>query len=648
MLNYSIMPLDGDHIEEYLPDIERQVREGVATMPLFKVTLTPEGDPAIDKAELCMQVYEKYKSALDARSVPSGILLQATIGHGWKLNQPSAFQKIVGLRDGLSPEVCCPLDRGFLRYIRASAARIAETRPHHIMLDDDFRLMGERPGFGCACPLHMKELSRLAGYEVTRESLLRALDKGETPLRALFVKTQIDSLVACAREIRAGIDSVDPTIPGSFCLCGPAAEGALEIATIMAGKGNPIALRLNNANYCAENPRVFVAKSLLRAAVQKAALGGKVDALLAETDTCPQNRYSTSAAMMHSHFTFTILEGAKGAKHWITRLSTFEPNSGDAYRKKLAKYRGFHEELCKISDEVDWLGCRIPVPSHPIYALGKDDARADKSRGWIGHLLDRFGLPTYFSSAVSGVTFLDGDADRCFTDDEIREILSGKVILDAEAAERLSARGFSAYLGVDVKKRETGAKNASGEIFSDGKSCGAMYDMHEIVLLAHDVKVYSTVYHLRDGKHRDPLFPGVTGYTNSLGGRVVVFAGVTNFPYNISHAFGFLCETRKELLVSILGEMDALPLYYPGDAEAFLKVGRLPDGSLVAAFLDMSLDPIEDLPLAGLGRITSVERLTPDGGYEKVGFACDGGLCRLDLTAYPYDPLILRLTPADD
>ena len=116
MLNFSIMTLDEEHIDAYCEDIAYQVQNGIATMPLFMMSLTPEGDPVIDKAELCCRKYEKYKKKLDERGVPSGVLIQATIGHGWKLNQYAPFQRYVGLTDGSSPDVYCPLDQGFQAY----------------------------------------------------------------------------------------------------------------------------------------------------------------------------------------------------------------------------------------------------------------------------------------------------------------------------------------------------------------------------------------------------------------------------------------------------------------------------------------------------------------------------------------------------
>jgi hypothetical protein len=256
------------------------------------------------------------------------------------------YQPIVQLVDGKSPNSVCPADEGFREYVRGVMATIASHRPAHIMLDDDFRLMF-RPGGGCACPLHLSRFERLYGKRMEREELLSLVsgrtEEGERASLA-FVETQRDSLVECARTMRDAIDSVDPTIPGSFCCVSSSSEFGAEVAKIFAGKGHPSVLRIHNSRYSALGTKYFT-QSFLRAAASIEKVAGKVDVVLAETDTCPQNRYSTSARSLHSHFTGSILEGANGAKHWITRLSAHEPASGRAYRKLLGRYRGFYETL---------------------------------------------------------------------------------------------------------------------------------------------------------------------------------------------------------------------------------------------------------------------------------------------------------------
>ena len=52
--NYSVIPLLADKIDELCRDVERQVRERIATVPLFEMTLVPVGTPPRKEAEyLC-------------------------------------------------------------------------------------------------------------------------------------------------------------------------------------------------------------------------------------------------------------------------------------------------------------------------------------------------------------------------------------------------------------------------------------------------------------------------------------------------------------------------------------------------------------------------------------------------------------------
>ena len=76
MLNFSIMPLNSELIDEYCLDIENQIKMGVCIMPLFSMSLVPEGIPTIEKADIFCKIYEKYKEKLDKKNLPSGVLMQ--------------------------------------------------------------------------------------------------------------------------------------------------------------------------------------------------------------------------------------------------------------------------------------------------------------------------------------------------------------------------------------------------------------------------------------------------------------------------------------------------------------------------------------------------------------------------------------------
>ncbi len=219
----------------------------------------------------------------------------------------------------------CPYDENFREHFKNVMSRLASEHPNVIMVDDDFRLY-HRSGKGCACPLHLKEFNKKAGTSFDRTELLKAVNENKE-YHDIYVETLGDSLVGAAKAMREGIDRVDPSIPGVFCGCGHNFEFGAEITEALAGEGNPTVVRINNGNYLANHGRGF-SNVFLRAATQIELIRDKVDVILDETDTCPQNRYSTSAQMLHAHHVGTILEGARGAKHWITRLSSYEPQSG--------------------------------------------------------------------------------------------------------------------------------------------------------------------------------------------------------------------------------------------------------------------------------------------------------------------------------
>ncbi|MBR5868815.1 MAG: hypothetical protein IKZ21_05160, partial [Clostridia bacterium] len=141
LLLYSIMPLNVDHLDEICQDIKEQYEKGITTCALFSMTLVPEGNPPVNKARDLSAKYCLFRDKLHAMGVPNGVLVQATIGHGWTLGEMFPYQRYVGFRDGIATNTACPFDPGFREYIRDAMTTIASCHPDHIMVDDDFRLM---------------------------------------------------------------------------------------------------------------------------------------------------------------------------------------------------------------------------------------------------------------------------------------------------------------------------------------------------------------------------------------------------------------------------------------------------------------------------------------------------------------------------
>lgn len=645
MKNYSIMPLFVDHADEICDDIERQYKENIATEALFSMTLTPEGDPVVKKAELLCRDFDVIAGKLRARGMNAGVLVQATIGHGYTLPKRAPFQHQVSFTNGSLQYRICPYDEDFREYIKHSFRTIAQHSPTSIMVDDDFRLFATSHR-GCTCPLHMKAISKRLGRDISRDELVATLNSDTDEARELmkvFYDTQIDSLLGAARAMRDGIDSVDPTLQGTFCICGDTAEGASEIARILAGKGNPVIVRVNNGNYTPEGAKNF-SYHMNRCATQIAVMGNDVDVFLAETDTCPQNRHSTSASNLHAHFTGSILEGVKGCKHWITKLNNFEPKSGEAYRKKLAEYAGFYEELTHTLDGIKWQGCRIPIPgSHFVPDVPICEFEyPSKINAWAGCVLEKLGLPLFFSKKQEGIACLDGNKDKFFRNTEIKEMLSGTSFIAVDTAKNLINRGFGEYLGVDIGPIPAGDSSASGELIN-GKKVSRQMMLHKLVPLSEKTTEKSFVYSTQDGKTFTTLFPGVTEFKNSLGGKVYVFAGTPKAAFKYTEAFSFLVEPRKEQLIKFMRDSGSLPIYYPDDADVYLKAGDLPSGELLCAFTNLTLDDIENVTLVADRKINTIKALSACGAWHDVAFTEECGTLTLDIPAKTLHPVILKL-----
>ena len=61
---YSIMGLNTDYVDEICEDIRDQYKNGIMTCALFSMTLTPEGDPPVDKAGAMCQKYDIFRLRL--------------------------------------------------------------------------------------------------------------------------------------------------------------------------------------------------------------------------------------------------------------------------------------------------------------------------------------------------------------------------------------------------------------------------------------------------------------------------------------------------------------------------------------------------------------------------------------------------------
>ena len=636
MYLYSIMPLDTEHIEERCHDIKRQYEEGISDCALFLMTLQPDGNPAIDKAEFQCKKYELFRERLAKDGLECGVLIQSTMGHAVVPNVKPPFQSIINLSDGKEAVPICPEDDDFCDYLTRQMEIIAKHNPKAVMIDDDLRLT-RRPGRGCACEKHMKLFNEKAGLNFSREELYEYIKTHplDDPIVKIFLEVQDGSLIKAAKALRKGLDKVNPKIQG--VLCGMSAS--VEVSNVLKGEGNPSVLRVSNGCYALAGNRNLFSSFYYAAAIIQSNKG-KIDNFIAEGDTCPHNRYSVGAYAIHTHYTGSVLEGVCGSKRWITKLNNYEPNSGEMFRKILGKYRGFYDALAELVKELKPFGARIPMPKiMPRIEFKYENPYTREMSGFASMVLSRFGIPLYFSSDDGGIVFVDEINVNDMTDTEVKKALEGKVFLSALAAKALSERGFKDCIGVDVK--EWTGLPIRGEIDSfTGGDISRQFGMCELIPINESIESVSTCYTIENDE-KIMQFPGVCKFKNSLGGTVITFCGTPCTQFKHNQAFSFLNETRKRQMLHLMNENEELPIYYYEDAELYMRAGYLNNGEIMSVLFDLGTDKIENLPLVIKDKITKAEILTSDGKRKAVEFKEENGKYIFDLTVYPLEPVVL-------
>lgn len=642
MYTYSIIKLDEEHFDEVLADLKDQYKRGISSCPMLMMKLVPEGDPVWDKVGPMCDLFKKFRDAAAEEGVPVGVLIQASLGHGYSI-VPAPFDKYVNVTDGREANSYCPLDRRFTDHFRDVLKRIASTRPAAIMLDDDFRMM-LRDGKGCACPRHLKELEKRTGRRFTREELWHHIceNPDSDPVIRAFVDLQRDTLIDTVRIFRAAIDEIDPSIQGINCTSGDVCEAVAFTSKIFAGAGNPTIVRVPNGTYAPISVKEFSA-TMRAAAVCSTKLRRRgIDVILAETDTVPFNRYGKNARYLHSHFTASILEGLVGAKHWLTRTSAFEPESGRAFRDILAEHRDFYEKLAEISKNLTWVGANSAFVEQESYLYHIEIPWAYHRNTWATKFFERVGIPFYFSDSFGKATFLEGGIVNDMTDGQIRAAFGGSVFATAEAAEQLIARGYGDLLGVNVEPWD--GNFIAGEMYGS-MSCTSTAQKNARRLIPTDAKTEELSYSFRyEGGKSVNCFPAVTLYERAPGLISVVYCGTPDAEHNYLEGFAFLNESRKKQLISVLKRVGALPVYYDGDAEICLRAGKVSDGRLLVAVFNLGYDPLASVPLYLEKTPREITALDKNGNERQIEFSeREDGIYEICASAEPMYPVILLI-----
>ena len=400
-----------------------------------------------EKRKKVLDALKKYVPAFKKAGFEVGVWLWAFMVEGDR-----QYTHITSPSGPVSANQVCPSDEAFCRFAAEYAADLAACGLDMILYDDDYRYGFLDCGLGCACKNHRAFMAAELGEPVPEEGLGKRIFGGaKNKYRSAFLHANAHFLTQFARQVRASVDRVNPSVRIGLCacmdvwdFCGVPAD---EISVLLAGKTKPF-LRLIGAPYWSPNKncgnRLQDVIDLTR--MERAWCRDGIE-IVSEGDCYPRPRFACSAARLEC---YDIALRAAGGMDGILKYvfdywssPDYEPGYIDRHLAHLPLY----EKIETFFAGKKPVGVRVyefEKKFENMTVRGHYDGVDGVQMTFFppaARMVSACSLPAVFEGkGTCGVAF--GENARYLTD----EAIGGGLILDARAAEILQERGVDAGL----------------------------------------------------------------------------------------------------------------------------------------------------------------------------------------------------------
>ncbi|HUZ46509.1 MAG TPA: hypothetical protein VMW54_07705 [Terriglobia bacterium] len=553
----------------------------------------------------------------------AGVNVLATMGHHEEnlansLNKP--WQHVMDPSGNISRGSYCPAHPELINYARELHSTIAEAGPDFIWIDDDVRLEGHGPvRFTCFCDLCVQQFSRQVGTQFTRETLVAAFASGTLEerlhLRREWLERNrrvIDNLL---RNIEEAVHLVKPGLPLGYMTGDRFYEGYdfERWAKTLAGPGqSPVRWRPGGGFYSDED---------LLGLVDKAnALGRQVSALPPQVETIESEVESFPYQRLRKSRQATVVEaaaymGAGTTGSAFNVLSMYKDPLGEYVPlfDRISQDRSFYQKLQSALGRDRATGI-WPAWNRDLFSAVNPDGN------WLSdykltfnetYVLGQIGIPLCYHPDGGTATALAGSTVFAFSQQELRHIFSGGVLMDGKAWLAMKRLGMERWTGVramenvDHDATEVLSKHPiNGRFAGWSRDCRQSFWRERAYRLQAQDDGVGILAGMVDYGGRN-LGPCMTAYRNELGGRVVIMG---YFPWSQIHS---LEKSSQMKAVCAWTSQGRLPVV----AESFKKVvlwcREGAGGKKAIVVLNASLDPVERLSLRVLTRETAFTQIGP-------------------------------------
>lgn len=601
------------------------------------------GHPDLEWAKRYQQKLFMVKEALESRGVKYSLNPWITSGHADRgrddRNRMPGFQFMVGSDGAESRHSACFLSPAWREYLRKLWAIYAATKPHIMWVEDDIRTFNHEPvEFGCFCPLHMDMFRKRIGRNIDREQLVQAiLQPGEVnPLRREYLAMQREVMLDTARFLARCVHDVSPETSLGLMSSGPRMH-TLEgrdwnaLATALAD-GGILYSRPPMDNYFEDSMRGFYYSQDSIKLTRSVLPPGTVEQT--ECENIPFTRFSKSTTFTFLELAVSFAYGSSGVT-----LNIFDhcgtPMANEAhYLTMLRDNKPFFNALTDAVESPEgYCGVQLIHANDASFykRLEKGCVYRDLAEDGfeLMRALESHGVATtYEKSAVSA---LSGETAGALTDSEITELLKGGILLDATAAKILFDRGFGDLIGIrDIhfpKSRRDLGRIVSAEEFHAAEFGGEKGCYLTSTLPFLDSTARFSFFETLPGAIEisswvDPdtcrFAPAMSGFCNSLGGRVAVHS----LEYKNCFGPSYCSPLRRRELHGVINWLagGTAPLLFDCDGAfslAFCK--RCSNHTVIGAF-NLNLDDWHESKFSIVWNKTMprIAQLQPDGTWHYI------------------------------
>jgi hypothetical protein len=372
-----------------------------------------------------------------ALGIEPSLQFQATMGHGdliSALDDCSAknWGGFTGA-DGRECKLCsCPRQPGFLAYMSAMGRIYGVWRPGSVWIDDDLRIDNHQPNMKpcCWCDRCVGDFAKEEGKPWTRATLSAACAKAPA-LRAKWERFNFKSIAEVARVITRAIHAVSPETRMGYQHCLREDDSQLLVYKAMAEEsGHKVRSRPGGGAYFDHSPYEQITKSYFLARQMKSlGMPDYIDQCCPEIETAPRSFTCRTGQGLAVETLLHLAQGMNSVSYLIIDSHLETPAwYGDNLLARLAAEVGLFRDYVKWNEGTRPGGVTIENQTPPVFFA-------------------TMGVPLCPGMAFPAATMLTGESVPLLSDDKIRAILAGGVLLDGRAAESLVKRGFANDLG---------------------------------------------------------------------------------------------------------------------------------------------------------------------------------------------------------